>query len=294
VLDYIIAQKGDMLMEQKHIDEMEEDSFFEEELIVDDDTEEYPVLKFNEKKKSASTETAPKPKASATATKKKEEEISIKPAKLDAKIEIPTAPKEAVKETKENKEEIKITPAVVAPISPSNDPDNKNSASSNEEPKKSSWWKWLILLGIILLAVFIYTHDWNNTNNENQVTNNPVVEVVNKTPEVTKPVANSTTETQKPTTNTPMTPTSIAAYNLEAKKWMFDPNTITVKQGAKVTLTINPVGMDLTFAIPEFKVEKRVTGETQVEFVAEKSGTYQFTCSDCEEYRGMTGTIVVK
>ena len=93
-------------MEQKHIDEMEDDTFLGEELVED---EEYPVLKVEPKKEKkpamAAAPVKPKP-APFVPPKKKEEEIYIKPAKLDA-------PKE-----------IKITPVS---SSPSSDPDKKNT-----------------------------------------------------------------------------------------------------------------------------------------------------------------------
>ena len=66
-----------MLMEQKHIDEMEEDSFLGEELVED---EEYPILKVNSKKDKktiVAPVTAPKPKVVTPIIPKKEEEIYI-------------------------------------------------------------------------------------------------------------------------------------------------------------------------------------------------------------------------
>ncbi len=83
---------------------------------------------------------------------------------------------------------------------------------------------------------------------------------------------------------------------LQAKKWVFAPNKITATQGDIIRLSIIPRGLEFTFAIPELGVEKEIsgTGTTEIEFVASKKGTFEFTCSTCEEWRGMKGTLTVK
>jgi plastocyanin len=287
-------------MEQKHIDEMEEDTFLDEELIVDDnDAEEYPVLNTHKKRESKPAAEVSTPKAkpavAPTPKKKEEEEISIKPAKLDAKLEVPIAKEEPRKEIREKevreekkedkreekKEENKITPT----SAPSNDPD-KNA--STEEPKKSSWWKWVIAILLIILIAGLYTN-WFGYGGDKS--NNQVINPINEN--LTSDIIKDTPTEVKPT-DQPITPTSNVAYTLEAKKWMFNPNTITVKTGAKVSLTISPVNMELNFAIPEMNLSQKINGDTKVEFVANKAGTYKFICSDCDEYRGMEGNLIVK
>lgn len=83
-------------------------------------------------------------------------------------------------------------------------------------------------------------------------------------------------------------------FTLTAKKWLFTPNKVTVQRGQVVSLTIVPENLQFTFAIPDLDVEQGVNGETKVQFSADTPGTYQFSCSSCEEWRGMTGTIVVQ
>ncbi|MDP3733860.1 MAG: cupredoxin domain-containing protein [Nanoarchaeota archaeon] len=82
-------------------------------------------------------------------------------------------------------------------------------------------------------------------------------------------------------------------FTLTAKKWLFSPQELTVKSGEKVVLTIVPEGLEFTFAIPELGVEKQVSGTTMVEFTASKPGEFEFSCSSCESWRGMTGTLLV-
>ncbi|MBI2124937.1 thioredoxin domain-containing protein [Candidatus Woesearchaeota archaeon] len=81
---------------------------------------------------------------------------------------------------------------------------------------------------------------------------------------------------------------------LNAKKWIFQPNEVTVKKGSKVVVTVVPSGLDFTFAVPALGVEQKVAGTTEVEFVADKAGTFDFTCGSCEDWRGMKGTLVVE
>ena len=82
--------------------------------------------------------------------------------------------------------------------------------------------------------------------------------------------------------------------SVQAKKWLFTPQQLTVTRGTAVQLTIVPSSLDFTFAIPRLGVEQAVKGSTTVTFTPEESGTYEFTCSSCEEWRGMTGTLVVE
>lgn len=83
-------------------------------------------------------------------------------------------------------------------------------------------------------------------------------------------------------------------FTLTAKKWLFSPHKLTVNRGDQVVLTINPDGLDFTFALPGYGISKEVAGRTTIEFTANKAGTYEFLCSSCEEWRGMTGTLMVK
>ncbi len=82
--------------------------------------------------------------------------------------------------------------------------------------------------------------------------------------------------------------------SINAKKWLFLPDKIEVSEGDQVMLTIVPSGLEFTFEIPDLSVSKEVSGPTVVEFTAEKAGTYTFKCGSCEDWRGMTGTLIVK
>ncbi len=88
--------------------------------------------------------------------------------------------------------------------------------------------------------------------------------------------------------------TATASFSVSAKKWMFSPQQITVSEGDVVSLTIIPESLDFTFALEAFGVEEQVSGTTTIQFTADSVGEYDFTCSSCEDWRGMTGTLVVE
>ncbi len=93
---------------------------------------------------------------------------------------------------------------------------------------------------------------------------------------------------------TPVPTVPPATLSVAAKKWLFEPSQLTVKEGQKVNLAVNPIGLDFTFAIDDLGVSKEVKGNTMVEFTASKKGTFEFKCGSCEDWRGMAGTIVVE
>ena len=86
----------------------------------------------------------------------------------------------------------------------------------------------------------------------------------------------------------------IKEFDITAKKFEFIPSTITVNQGDKVELIVVPEDISFTFAVPELNVVQEISGTTTVKFVAGKAGSLKFTCSSCEDWRGMSGTLIVK
>lgn len=88
--------------------------------------------------------------------------------------------------------------------------------------------------------------------------------------------------------------TVVKEVSLAAKKWLFTPNRIVINQGDKVKLTVESPGLNFTFAIPDLGIQQDVSGSATIEFTAEKAGEFMFSCSSCEEWRGMVGTLVVE
>ncbi|PNX45912.1 MAG: hypothetical protein BV456_12990 [Thermoplasmata archaeon M8B2D] len=90
---------------------------------------------------------------------------------------------------------------------------------------------------------------------------------------------------------------AVKEFDMIAKQWEFDPSTIEVNQGDTVLLHITSTDVDHGIALPAFGVEEHLNpGETvDVQFVADKKGTYTFFCDVyCGPgHKDMTGTLVV-
>lgn len=88
------------------------------------------------------------------------------------------------------------------------------------------------------------------------------------------------------------------SFTLEAGSFYYKPSTIAVKKGDKVKVTINSVDMMHDFVIDEFdaKTEIAKSGTSaSVEFVADKTGSFEFYCSvGTHRAQGMVGTLVVQ
>ncbi|NQV91579.1 cupredoxin domain-containing protein [Candidatus Woesearchaeota archaeon] len=90
----------------------------------------------------------------------------------------------------------------------------------------------------------------------------------------------------------------VVEVSMIAKKWEFIPAEIKVKKGDKVKLTISSEDVDHGIALAAFDINvKFKPGETKtVEFVADKVGTYTFSCNVfCGEgHGGMKGKLIVE
>lgn len=89
----------------------------------------------------------------------------------------------------------------------------------------------------------------------------------------------------------------IKSFSITADQWSFKPDTITVNKGDTVKIEVKSVDVAHGFAIPTFGVNKKFeAGETiNVEFVADKSGTFPFFCSVfCGAgHSSMKGSLIV-
>jgi len=85
---------------------------------------------------------------------------------------------------------------------------------------------------------------------------------------------------------------------MTCKKYAFSPNSISVKKGERVRLTITATDHDHGFKLEPFHVEQKLKKgiPTTVEFTADKSGTFLFKCSVfCGfGHGGMKGTLIVE
>lgn len=241
----------------------------------------------------------------------REEEILITPARMNMPL------KEAVKENRfetkpeykpvvkpevkvENKPEFKPLPPIpeLKPT-PSADPDKNKTESviieganlPSSETSTGSGWKWFIFLLIVIVIAALLTNGFGFYS-PTVSTNIPGEEIF---------LANTTENLNKttavPPTKTPTLPVTTekgTELTLLAKRWMFNPNTLYVKAGENIKLTVKATDLDFVFSIPDLGVQSAVSGITLVEFTPTKAGTYFFKCSSCDSWRGMEGRLIVK
>ncbi|HIH09485.1 MAG TPA: hypothetical protein HA254_02335 [Candidatus Diapherotrites archaeon] len=90
---------------------------------------------------------------------------------------------------------------------------------------------------------------------------------------------------------------AVREFSMTAKKWEWEPGTITVNQGDRVRLNIKSVDVAHGILLPDFNVDvKFAAGESATaEFVATKKGAFTFRCNVfCGEgHSGMAGTLIV-
>ena len=73
---------------------------------------------------------------------------------------------------------------------------------------------------------------------------------------------------------------SVKEFDLIARKWDFEPSTLTVNEGDTVLLHIQSIDVAHGFGLSAFSVSEYLTpGQTvDVEFVADKVGTFTYQC----------------
>ena len=90
----------------------------------------------------------------------------------------------------------------------------------------------------------------------------------------------------------------VKEFTMTAKNWDFSPSTIMVHQGDTVKLHIKSIDVPHGFILPDFGINQDLPpGKTvDVEFVADKAGTFPFRCSVfCGSgHREMIGQLVVQ
>lgn len=87
-------------------------------------------------------------------------------------------------------------------------------------------------------------------------------------------------------------------FDLIAKQWAFEPSTIEVNKGDTVKLNIKSIDVRHGFKLPDFRINEALEpGKiVNIEFVADKTGTFTFSCSVfCGSgHKDMTGQLIVK
>ena len=101
-----------------------------------------------------------------------------------------------------------------------------------------------------------------------------------------------------PENNTAVTTADVKEFTISGKNFNFAPNTMTVKKGDRVRITLANGDGFHDLVIDEFGVatKKINTGMTDVvEFTADKAGSFEYYCSvGSHRMMGMKGTLIVQ
>jgi plastocyanin len=115
----------------------------------------------------------------------------------------------------------------------------------------------------------------------------PVVEEPVVAPPVAPPVEESVVNAQE--------------ISVSSRKWVFTPDVLRVKVGQPVTLTVLPDNTQASFVLPTYTfgikgqgISEEITERTTVQFTPQTTGEFLFSCTSCEEWRGMSGTLIVE
>jgi cytochrome c oxidase subunit II len=129
----------------------------------------------------------------------------------------------------------------------------------------------LVILALILLGGAAY-FGFKAFNGSNMVSNNGL---------------NSQTATSSP----------VKEFNVVARRYSFEPATLTVNKGDHVLINVTTEDTKHGFAIDEFRIKQDINpGEkTVIEFTADKSGVFTYYCSIfCGSGHGdMKGRLIV-
>ena len=137
-----------------------------------------------------------------------------------------------------------------------------------------------ILITIFILGILFIASCGKSTNNPSPNTNQPN--------QPTPPTTNN-----KPTQSTG----SVKTFDITAKQWEFNPNTITVNEGDTVKIRVKSLDVTHGFGIAGYNINKVITpGQTiEIELKADQKGTFNFICTvPCGPgHSGMKGKLIV-
>ena len=142
---------------------------------------------------------------------------------------------------------------------------------------------WAIVLVVMVLAGVIGGGAWYMTRSQRIKIETPEIQQVNQVAEEVVATKDSG---------------KIVEVTVEGSNYKFIPNVINTKKGDTVILIFKSTGAIHNLVIDEFGVETNKIGdgeEEEMEFVADKAGTFEFYCSVANHRAmGMTGKLTVE
>lgn len=157
----------------------------------------------------------------------------------------------------------------------------------------------ILMVGLVVVValiggiVFLTTRGKTNQNIPTETT---APQVQSRPTPTVSPTEEATSSVKK--TEETMAKGTVKEFTVTGSPFKDVPNKISVKKGDTVKITFkNSLGTH-DFVIDEFNVRTKILpagGEETVQFVASKTGTYNYYCSvDSHRAQGMEGTLTVE
>lgn len=149
----------------------------------------------------------------------------------------------------------------------------------------------IIVLVLVIAGVVVFTK--NNSEapmleNDNEAASSPMPVLGPEGEGVQEMIVDDSGETQQ----------KAREFIISTKNYSFSPNTIKVKKGDSVKITLKSNQGFHDFVIDELNVatkQIRTNEQDIVTFVADKAGTFEYYCSiGTHRSMGMTGTLIVE
>ena len=143
----------------------------------------------------------------------------------------------------------------------------------------------IIIVILLLLGGGYYLASRNNKPSSYGITPTPT------------PTASATpTATPLSSQSSPTATTQMVSISVIGQNYLFTPKEITVSKGSLVKVNFTAKDSSHTFTLPDFNVDTGLVSpgsSRSVQFVADKTGTFQFYCIP-HKSMGMTGTLKVE
>ena len=153
----------------------------------------------------------------------------------------------------------------------------------------------LVIVAVIIGGIFLFNGSSEDTSQVSDNTQNPgALDVSQDSP----PFIGDNQESGQDDAGTASDASETKEFNIVARQWNFNPDTITVNEGDIVVLNIESIDVTHGFAISAFGINERLSpGNTvRIEFVADRKGSFSFFCSvQCGSgHTRMRGTLIVE
>ncbi len=165
---------------------------------------------------------------------------------------------------------------------------DNNETSTQPAPSK----KLLLIGSIVLILIVGAIYFLTSLNGENESVQGTATEAVNEV--VVDVPAETTTENEDETEAV----SEVKTFEVESTTFSYTPNEIRVNEGDTVRIVLSNANGVHDWVVDEFNARTEIinAGETdEIEFVADKAGTYEFYCSvGNHREMGMVGTLIVE